>query len=385
MSSKAINETLKLLTSSDDLHKIVKDAASNKYISIDIEGNGFFRYPEFVCLIQLCVGEDIYLVDPLAIEDISSLGIVFADQKILKILHAGDYDIRSLNRDYGFSFTNVFDTSLAAGLLGSKKLGLDSVLKEYIDADVTKDKKLQRSDWTVRPLSKAARKYAADDVKYLFPAMQVMKEKLENLNRISWLAEECERLQSVTFNAKDEDTAFLDVKGSKSLDGQALSVLQALYSFREDEAIGRDRPPFKIVGDSVLVAIATKPQADYSEIKGIGAWGRSSVSKRIRKIAVEALDKPPIERPRGKSIRRNNMSNKERERANVRLKELKEWRKSLGDAISVDPSLLWPTNSLNRLSRDLSSFEEEISEPEVRKWQVMEFGSRLKEKLASFQ
>lgn len=385
MSSKAINETLKLLTSSDDLHKIVKDAASNKYISIDIEGNGFFRYPEFVCLIQLCVGEDIYLVDPLAIEDISSLGIVFADQKILKILHAGDYDIRSLNRDYGFSFTNVFDTSLAAGLLGSKKLGLDSVLKEYIDADVTKDKKLQRSDWTVRPLSKAARKYAADDVKYLFPAMQVMKEKLENLNRISWLAEECERLQSVTFNAKDEDTAFLDVKGSKSLDGQALSVLQALYSIREDEAIGRDRPPFKIVGDSVLVAIATKPQADYSEIKGIGAWGRSSVSKRIRKIAVEALDKPPIERPRGKSIRRNNMSNKERERANVRLKELKEWRKSLGDAISVDPSLLWPTNSLNRLSRDLSSFEEEISEPEVRKWQVMEFGSRLKEKLASFQ
>jgi len=385
VSSKAINETLKLLTSSDDLHKIVKDAASNKYISIDIEGNGFFRYPEFVCLIQLCVGEDIYLVDPLAIEDISSLGIVFADQKILKILHAGDYDIRSLNRDYGFSFTNVFDTSLAAGLLGSKKLGLDSVLKEYIDADVTKDKKLQRSDWTVRPLSKAARKYAADDVKYLFPAMQVMKEKLENLNRISWLAEECERLQSVTFNAKDEDTAFLDVKGSKSLDGQALSVLQALYSIREDEAIGRDRPPFKIVGDSVLVAIATKPQADYSEIKGIGAWGRSSVSKRIRKIAVEALDKPPIERPRGKSIRRNNMSNKERERANVRLKELKEWRKSLGDAISVDPSLLWPTNSLNRLSRDLSSFEEEISEPEVRKWQVMEFGSRLKEKLASFQ
>ena len=338
-----------------------------------------------MCLIQLCVGEDIYLVDPLAIEDISSLGIVFADQKILKILHAGDYDIRSLNRDYGFSFTNVFDTSLAAGLLGSKKLGLDSVLKEYIDADVTKDKKLQRSDWTVRPLSKAARKYAADDVKYLFPAMQVMKEKLENLNRISWLAEECERLQSVTFNAKDEDTAFLDVKGSKSLDGQALSVLQALYSIREDEAIGRDRPPFKIVGDSVLVAIATKPQADYSEIKGIGAWGRSSVSKRIRKIAVEALDKPPIERPRGKRIRRNNMSNKERERANVRLKELKEWRKSLGDAISVDPSLLWPTNSLNRLSRDLSSFEEEISEPEVRKWQVMEFGSRLKEKLASFQ
>ena len=79
------------------------------------------------------------------------------------------------------------------------------------------------------------------------------------------------------------------------------------------------------------------------------------------------------------------MSNRERERANVRLKDLKVWRKALGDGIGVDPSLLWPTNSLNRLSRDLLSFEKEVSEPEVRKWQILEFGNRLEEKLASFQ
>ena len=191
----------------------------------------------------------------------------------------------------------MFDTSLAAALLGSKKLGLDSILKEYIDADVTKDKKLQRSDWSLRPLSKEARKYAADDVRYLFRAMEVMTNKLENLGRISWLKEECERLQLVKFNPRDEDIAFLDVKGSKNLDGKALSVLQSLYSVREDEAIGRDRPPFKIVGDSVLVAIARNPHSNYSEIKGIGMWGRPEMSKRIRKIVAEALDQPPVERP----------------------------------------------------------------------------------------
>ena len=318
MSLRAIDDIPKILTSSDDLEKIIEDSLSNRYVSIDIEGNGFFRYPEFVCLIQLCVGEDIYLVDPLAIDDISSLGKVLDNDKIVKILHAGDYDIRSLNRDYDFSFHNVFDTSLAAALLGSKKLGLDSVLKEYIDADVTKDKKLQRSDWSIRPLSKEARKYAADDVRYLFMAMEVMTSKLENLGRISWLKEECERLQLVKFNPRDEETAFLDVKGSKNLDGKALSVLHSLYSVREDEAIGRDRPPFKIVGDSVLVAIARKPHSNYSEIKGIGMWGRPQVSERIRKIAAEALNQPPVERPRRQNKRTTVMSNKEREKANVR-------------------------------------------------------------------
>tara|TARA_B100000959_G_scaffold111412_2_gene117492 strand:- start:6004 stop:7158 length:1155 start_codon:yes stop_codon:yes gene_type:complete len=382
MSLRAIDEIPKILTSSDDLEKVIEDSLSNRYVSIDIEGNGFFRYPEFVCLIQLCVGEDVYLVDPLAIDDISALGKVLANDKIIKILHAGDYDIRSLNRDYNFSFNNVFDTSLAAALLGSKKLGLDSILKEYIDADVTKDKKLQRSDWSLRPLSKEARKYAADDVRYLFRAMEVMTNKLENLGRISWLKEECERLQLVKFSPRDEDIAFLDVKGSKILDGKALSVLQSLYSVREDEAIGRDRPPFKIVGDSVLVAIARNPYSNYSEIKGIGMWGRAEVSKRIRKIAIEALSQPPIGRPRRQNTRTNVMSNKEREKANTRLKELKGWRKTKGESIGIDPSLLWPTISLDRLSKDPSRFNEEISEPQVRKWQYLEFGKELEGKLA---
>ena len=385
MSQKVIKETPKTLTSSDDLKKIVKDSIATRYVSIDIEGNGFFRYPEFVCLIQICIDEDIYLVDPLAIHDISVLGEIFRDHKITKILHAGDYDIRSLNRDYGFSFSNVFDTSLGAALLGSKKLGLDSVLKEYIDANVTKDKKLQRSDWTIRPLSKEARTYAADDVRYLHSAMQVMNKRLENLGRLSWLREECERLQQVKFHPKDEDTAFLDVKGSKNLDGRSLSVLQSLYAVREDEAIGKDRPPFKIVGDSVVVGRARNPHSDYSEIKGIGAWGRPGVSKRIRKIVTDALAQEPVERPPSKIARKSPMSNKEREKANIRLKELKEWRKAIGQNLDVDPSLLWPTSSLNRLSRDPNTFISEVSEPEVRNWQRLEFGNKLEEKLSSFQ
>ena len=212
-----------------------------------------------------------------------------------------------------------------------------------------------------------------------------MTNKLQNLGRISWLEEECERLQLVKFNPRDEDTAFLDVKGSKNLDGKALSVLQSLHSVREDEAIGRDRPPFIIVGDSVLVAIARDPYSNYSEIKGIGMWGRPEVSKRIRKIVIEALNKPPVERPRRQNTRTYVMSNKEREKANTRLKELKEWRKMLAEGIGIDPSLLWPTISLDRLSKDPSRFKEETSEPRLRKWQYLEFGKELEDKLACLQ
>ena len=79
------------------------------------------------------------------------------------------------------------------------------------------------------------------------------------------------------------------------------------------------------------------------------------------------------------------MSNKEREKANIRLKELKEWRKAIGQNLDVDPSLLWPTSSLNRLSRDPNTFISEVSEPEVRNWQRLEFGNKLEEKLSSFQ
>jgi len=135
----------------------------------------------------------------------------------------------------------------------------------------------------------------------------------------------------------------------------------------------------------VLVAIAREPYTNYSEIKGIGMWGRPEATKRIRKIVIEALNKPPVERPRRQNTRTNVMSNKEREKANTRLKELKEWRKTLAEGIGIDPSLLWPTISLDRLSKDPSRFKEEISEPRLRKWQYLEFGKELEDKLACLQ
>ena len=372
-----VHEPAEIISTSERLKSLSAEAAIQPWIGIDIEGNGFFRYPERVCLIQISIGQTPYLIDPLDVEDMSPLGEVLSDASVTKILHSGDYDIRSLHRDYGFQFENVFDTSIAAGFLGSKRLGLDAILKEYLDVEVTKDKKLQRSDWTDRPLSKEALAYAANDVRYLGEARQNMLDRLTEKGRSTWAEEECVRLSSVRFEQRDEETAFFHVKGSKDLDGRGLAILRSLYDFREDEAIGKDRPPFKIVSDSVLVAIAREPDGEYSEIKGIGWWGRSEKRKRLSEVVFEAKNREPVFRPRNEGRRGPHLSHREREMANQRLKDLKQWRKNLGQKLELDPSLLWPTPSLSRLARLPEGLQAEFDQAEVRRWQVKEFADSL--------
>tara|TARA_Y100000817_G_scaffold159347_2_gene124608 strand:- start:363 stop:1517 length:1155 start_codon:yes stop_codon:yes gene_type:complete len=377
---KTKKKIYKSITTSTDLEKFVNEAMTHPWVGIDIEGNGFFRYPERVCLIQISLGDMPYIIDPLAIDNMDPLGFLLNDMDVVKILHSGDYDIRSLNRDYGFTFKNIFDTSISAAFLGSPKLGLDAILKEYMNVIVSKDKNLQRSDWTNRPLSNEAIKYAADDVRYLGQARKVMTQQLEKRNRYSWVQEEFDRLSKIKFEIKDENQAFLNLKGSNILTEKELPLLKRLYDLREDEAIGKDRPPFKIVSDSVLVSIAKDPKTDYVNIKGIGWWKRPDMKKRIKELVQKSKEDPPIRRP--DKIRKTiYLSNKEREKANARFRELKLWRKNIGDGLGLDPSLLWPTLSLKRLSKSPNSIQTEFQDEIVRKWQVKEFGNDLTEQL----
>ena len=377
---KTKKKIYKSITTSADLEKFVNEAMTHPWVGIDIEGNGFFRYPERVCLIQISLGDMPYIIDPLAIDNMDPLGFLLNDMDVVKILHSGDYDIRSLNRDYGFTFKNIFDTSISAAFLGSPKLGLDAILKEYMNVIVSKDKNLQRSDWTNRPLSNEAIKYAADDVRYLGQARKVMTQQLEKRNRYSWVQEEFDRLSKIKFEIKDENQAFLNLKGSNILTEKELPLLKRLYDLREDEAIGKDRPPFKIVSDSVLVSIAKDPKTDYVNIKGIGWWKRPDMKKRIKELVQKSKEDPPIRRP-DKIRKAIYLSNKEREKANARFRELKLWRKDIGDGLGLDPSLLWPTLSLKRLSKSPDSIQTEFQDEIVRKWQVKEFGNDLTDQL----
>ena len=347
-----------------------------------MESNGFFRYHERVCLVQLATAETAFIVDPLAIDNVGPLGDLLGDQSVEKVFHAADYDLRSLDRDWGFRINNLFDTGIAAALLGSEQLGLQSVVKEHVGVELAKHRKLQRSDWTMRPLSPEALKYAADDVLYLLQVREALSARLKKLSRLSWAKEEFARLEKVRHTPPDRELAFLSIKGSRDLDGRGLAVLRSLFQFREQHASRLDRPFFKVIPDFALVNMSSEPAADLSTIKGLGRFGRPPASRGLKAAIDEGLRSCPVTRPK-RTRSEETWSTSERKRIRTRLQSLKTWRSEIGRELRLSPGLLWPAVSLERLARHSSDLHSELVSPEVRCWQKREFGAALGRVLAT--
>ncbi len=356
-----------MVRSESRLVEVVDRISSAPRVAVDSESNGFFRYHERVCLVQLSSGDTAFLVDPLAIGDLRPLGELLGDPSVEKVFHAGDNDIRSFDRDWGFRVNNIFDTSIAASLVGSQHLSLQAVVEEYAGVKLEKIRNLQRSDWTKRPLGPESMKYAAGDVLHLLKVREELSARLMDLSRLSWAKEEFERLESVRYTPPDRELAFFSIKGSRNLDGRGLAVLLALCQFREKEAIRLDRPVFKVIGDSVLVELASNPTADLSTIKGLGRFGRPPHDRTLRRAINEGVKSRTVTRPI-RTMHREPLSGAERERAKDRLKTLKKWRSQLGQDLGMDPSLLWPAASLERLSQHPDSLQTELASTDVRSW-----------------
>lgn len=360
-------------------HRVMQKISREPRIGIDLESNGFFRYPEQLCLVQISADDQVYLVDPLAIEDMTRLGELLANENVEIILHSGDYDIRSLDRDWDFHINNLFDTSIAAAFVGMERLGLGSVLEDTLEVVIPKEKSIQRSDWTVRPLSDEALTYAAEDVRHLFKLRDALAERLRELGRMEWVAEECQRLTQIRYEPSDPEMAVFNLKGSRDLDGDELAVLKSLLEYREFHALRVGRPHFRVIPDMALLALAAKPKSDLGKVRGLGMFGHGKLAVGLREaikngVAAEALRRPP--RPQGRRL-----SREEREAAGTNLTKLKAWRVEQGKRLSLDPGLLWPMVSLQRLSRFPEDLETELQAPEVRRWQQAEFEDSLKEVL----
>ena len=371
-----------LVNTGPRLSEVVGHISRAAQVAVDIESNGFFRYHERVCLVQLAAYETAFLVDPLAIGDVQPLGDLLGDQSVEKVFHGADYDMRSLDRDWGFRVNNLFDTGIAAAFVGSTRLGLQSVVQEQLGMELPKPIELQRSDWTNRPLSPEALNYAANDVLYLSRVREALASQLKKLSRLEWVKEEFTRLENVKHTPPDRESTFLSVKGSKGLDGRGLAILRSLFQFRERESSRLDRSRFRVIADSALVQLASEPTADLSTVKGLGQFGRSPASKGLRAAIDQGLAAPHATRP--KPIRNEGaLDPAERERVMLHLRVLKTWRGQLGRELQMDPSLLWPTVSLERLARRPDDLDSEFVSPEVRNWQRREFGADLRKTLAT--
>ena len=354
----------------------MEQASREPRIGFDLESNGFFRYPERICLIQLFASRRIYLIDPLAIDDMSPLGEVLANPGVETVLHSGDHDIRSLDRDWGFHVGNLFDTSIAAAFVGSERLGLASTLQDFLDVTIPKEKNIQRSDWSIRPLSDTALAYAAGDVRHLFGLREKLVERLRALNRIHWVREECDRLAEIRYNPPDPELAVFSVKGSRDLDGQGLAILKALMEYRERHALRLGRPHFRVIPDAALVSLAADPNADLREVRGLGMFSRGRLASGIRDAIKRGRSVQPLQRPRQPRGRR--LSRAERAKVAHRLDKLKAWRTEHGKRLSLAVGLLWPMVSLQRLASFPDDLETELQAPEIRGWQREEFEDSLR-------
>lgn len=357
---------VRIVTGQPELDHIAREIRGEQRIALDIESNGFHKYPERVCLVQMATSSRIYLIDPLAVPDLSPLGDALGDAGIEKVLHGADYDIRSLDREWGFRILNLFDTGIGAHFIGMTHLGLAGLLEEMLGKIVPKDKNLQRADWSLRPLAEDALAYAADDVESLFLLRDRLGERLASLGREEWAAEECSRLADVRYVPPDRETAFLSIKGAGALDPRGLAILRELVKYREEQARQRGRPPFRVLPDQALLFLARNPSADLAEVPGLNDYARQRLGQGMRHAIRVGCEAPPFRRPRGN---REDVSREEMDRRQERLKTLKAWRTEEGVRLGLEPPLLWPTVGLERIAKSPETVRQEIDAPEVRRWQ----------------
>ena len=346
-------------------------------LGVDTEADSRHHYPEKTCLIQVVANDRVFIIDPLADIDVGAFREMFERSEVEKIFHGADFDLRGLNRDWGFELKGVYDTNTGARFAGLERFGYAALIEDLLGPIIAKDQRLQRSDWSKRPLTEAALEYAAADVIYLGEVRDAIDERVAKLGRSAWVTEELERLEQIRYTPPDPDSAYLSVRGSHKLDGRGLSVLKALWELREAEARRLDRPTAFVISAETLIAIATEPEVDLAEVKGLGQQTRRRLGSSIARAVKAGLTADPLKRAPGRTPFRPRPSAQEAER----LTKLKEWRIAEGEKLSMDPSLLWPMRSLERLAREPEKFDEELESSEIRRWQRGEFQAAVRHTL----
>ncbi|MGA9178317.1 MAG: ribonuclease D, partial [Desulfobacterales bacterium] len=320
-----------------DLQKMIRSVEKEKAVAVDLEADSMYHYQEKVCLIQIATENASFVVDPLAIKDLALLKPIFSDPDIKKIFHGADYDVRSLYRDFEIRINNLFDTELACRFLGIKETGLQAVLKMFFNVDV--DKKYQKKDWSKRPLPKEMMEYASKDVIYLLPLARTLTHKLEKLDRITWVLEECEDLSKVRPALSNEAPLFMKFKGAGRLKSRSLAVLEALLQFRKRVAEKKDRPFFKIIGNESIMKITTARPATLRRLKNINALSNRQISmygSDLIKVVAKTLKIPESELPVFPSRKPPVLPNG----VPAKIKALKSWRASKANALGIDPGML---------------------------------------------
>jgi ribonuclease D len=315
------------------------------WVALDTEADSLHAYPEKVCLIQLSTGGGDQLVDPLSGMDLAPLLAALSGREL--ILHGADYDLRLLLKHHAFVPSAIFDTMLAARLLGERQFGLGNLVEKYLGVKLEKGP--QKANWAMRPLTERMERYARNDTHFLKPLEERLQPELSAKNRLAWHQESCARLIADCARPRpvDVDSAWR-VKGSYLLGRPALAVLHAAWQWREAEAIAANRPPFFVLSHEALVHVAAAAVGG----RAIEPFLPKHMSERRRAALHQAvalgLAVPPDQHPRLPERGGRRPSEAERKR----FLELQKRRDAHATELDLDPTLIASRATLSDLARN---------------------------------
>jgi ribonuclease D len=366
------------ITKPGGLIRLVQTLANQPNIAVDTESNSLFAYREQVCLIQFSTPDEDYLVDPLALKDLENLGSIFSDPHILKIFHAAEYDLLCLKRDFGFSFNNLFDTMLAARVLGRKGVGLGSLIEAEFGIQL--DKRHQRANWGQRPLPEYLLDYARLDTHYLIPLKEKLERELKQKKLLPLAQEDFKRLCQVEATPNNGKTDCWRVNGVHHLSPQQAAVLQQLCIYRDEYAKQINRPLFKVISDHTLFTIASSLPGDLDELKSLPGMTNHQMQrhgKGLLQAVQRGLQAEPVYPQR--NIRPDDQFLE-------RVEILKQWRKQKAHQMKVESDIIMPRDLLHKLAsrnpRELQALSDYLSDVP---WRFQHFGEEILKALKKAQ
>ena len=369
------------LDTADAVDRFLSGLTGVRSLALDTEGASFHRFVDRVYLLQLSTEHHEAVIDPLPIGIPERLGVLLEDRSVEVILHDADYDLRLLHQDYGWRVTNLFDTRVAAQLLGLRAFGLAALLEQYFGLKI--DKKHQRADWSMRPLTADMLDYAAQDTRHLLPLRQRLRQELEKKGRWHWAEEEFRRAEGTRWEDEEPNTGFLRMKGARDLTRRELARLRELTRWRDGIAAELDRATFRVAGNEVLLDLSRAAPTSRDGLFGVKGFPRGMPEGRAHE-ALHAIARgnavPDADLPRFPKAQRWDRDPE----FDDRVARLKTVRDQVAIELDLDPGVLCSRDRMEAVARKNPRDVSEVAEiPELRRWQAEVLGEQFVKALAS--
>ena len=372
MMPPAKTESALYLDQVPEVDRFLTEISNVKELALDTEGASFHRFLDRIYLLQISTREQSAIIDPLPIGSPAKLGQLLESKNVEVVFHDADYDLRLLHQDYGWHATNIFDTRVASQLLGIKSFGLAALLEQFFEVKL--DKKHQRADWSMRPLTPDMLAYAAQDTRYLLQLKDHMKGELKRRGRMHWAEEEFARLEGTHWEAEDGMEGFFRIKGARDLSRRELAVLREVANWRNAVAAQLDRATFRVMGNEVLLEIARRAPKSTSELGAIKGMPKGMIERAGADIVAairRGMDAPEAELPK---FPKGQRWNKDRD-FDDKVGRLKAVRDAAATRLELDPGVLCSRERLENVARSGAKTVQDLAAvPDLRRWQIEEMG-----------